>query len=214
MAPEIRSGLPKIIAEGAQALLPAVALVLAAGMSVALTTPLSGQANVDFEGGSSWLVGYVANAPHQLLGGATVLVLPAFRGWGIYLDAKLSTNSPGDDPFLLSFSPSDAEAQGDQVFRSRSAWNSVNLAAVRPLSRELALYLGGGASRESAFTQYFDLSGERGQFGHYWVEDGVSQVRANLIGGALFRIGSRLVIQFGAERAPAGFTAGGHWLVR
>jgi hypothetical protein len=31
--------------------------------------------------------------------------------------------------------------------------------------------------------------------------------------GAFFRLGRRLVVQFGAERAPAGVTAGGLFLV-
>jgi hypothetical protein len=185
------------------------------GLLLSSAPPLSGQSSVDFATGSSWLVGYVANAPHQLVGAGTLLVSPSLRGWGVYADAKLSSGSPGGDPTLASLAPVEAEALGDQFFRNRSAWISVNLAAVRPVSRELALYIGGGISRESAYAQYRDPSGERGHLGHYWVEDVErSRVHPNVIGGAFFRIGDRLAIQFGAEAAPAGFSAGGHFLVK
>jgi hypothetical protein len=108
----------------------------------------------------------------------------------------------------------EALALEDIPFRDDSAWATVNLAAVRGITEELAVYLGGGAAWRTIYSQFFDETGERGELGHYWVKDeDRSQVHANILAGAFFRMGNRLVFQFGAETAPAGFSAGMHLLL-
>jgi hypothetical protein len=176
---------------------------------------LEAQRVVDFEGlRTNWLVGYVANPPEQLLGIGAGAVFPNSGGWGFQVNVKSSTDSPRNDFFEPDITPADASEMGDFFFRDRSHWRSVNLALVKALSSEFALYLGGGLSDREVFFQYEDPSGERGNLGIYWIEDDEqSELFANVVAGAYFRIGRRLVVQVGAERAPAGFTIGGLFLV-
>jgi hypothetical protein len=182
---------------------------------LALASPLRAQASVDFAAGSGWMAGYVANAPHQLAGIGTWIMPRGVRGWGLYLDAKLAVESPARQTFLRGVTPDEAEAMGDTYFKTSSAWTSVNIAAVRGLSRELAVYLGAGHSWQTVYLQYVDDTGERGEFGQYWVEDETqSSTFPNVLGGVFFRLANRVVFQFGAESAPAGVTAGMHLLLR
>jgi hypothetical protein len=191
-----------------------IVCVVLASLPLAETPPLGAQADVDFSRGSNWTVGFVANAPNQLLGAGVILGVPALRGWGLYLDAKFPHDDPARD-VVLPFTPSEAEDLGDEFFNERSAWTSVNAAAVLGLTRELAAYLGAGYSRRTNYLQYVDPTAGRGELGRYWVEDfDQPETHVNVLGGAFFRMGRRLVFQIGAQAAPAGFTAGGHVLVR
>lgn len=186
------------------------ASLLVAAFLVTGPTSSAGQSTIDFRDGSNWLAGYVANAPSQLLGIGVGAVLPALSGWGVYADAKLTTDSPARDA-VQSMTRQDAEDLGDTFFTQSSAWTSANLAALKGLSPELALYLGAGLSWRTMYSAYVDLTGERGR---YWVEDDEQPVlHPNVLGGAFFRLGRRITFQFGAERAPAGFTVGLHLLL-
>lgn len=189
-------------------------MVRAMGLLLVLSgaAPLAAQADVDFSRGSNWTVGYVVAAPSQLLGGGAILGVPALRGWGLYVDAKFPHDDPARD-ILRAGTPADAEGDGHERLNARSAWMSVNLAAVRGMTRELALYLGAGYSHRIQYVQYVDPQG--GAAGRYWVEDfDQPENHVNVIGGAFFRMGRRIIFQAGAQAAPAGFTAGGHILVR
>lgn len=157
-----------------------------------------------------WSIGYVVNAPDQMLGVGTMFLGPPLGSWGLYVDAKFSTN---DATERLGYDPAmgvdEAEQFGDAYFSDESNWTSVNVGAVRAVTGSFALYAGVGYSREKAYREYFDLARERGESGFYWVDDdGQSGSRVNVFGGALMRVMGNLMFQLGGELAPRGFTVG------
>jgi hypothetical protein len=156
-------------------------------------------------------VGFVANAPHQLLGVSVHAVSPFLGGLGIYVDAKIGIDSPRDEPgFDPDLTAEEVEdLYPDQLFTERSDWRSVNVALIRPVLPELMVYAGAGYSDESHYHQYEDVSGQRGDLGLYWVENPEeSGSKVNLMGGAMFGISQNLFIQFGVETKPRGVTVG------
>lgn len=159
-----------------------------------------------------WMVGYVANAPHQFLGGAVAVLPRRLAGWGFYADAKTSTQSPADDEsYIRDLTREEAETQfGDAFLNERNVWLSFNFAVIRAFQQDaVLLYAGGGASHQSPFAEFFDASGERGVFGHYWVSDpGREAWRPNLMAGMFSRVARRVVIQIGVETMPRGVTVG------
>jgi hypothetical protein len=185
-----------------------LALVLAATLAQAAAAGAQQTANPLPRVG----VGFVASAPHEYLGVSVHAVSGrVLGGLGVYVDAKMGTESPRDEE---GFNP-DLTAQevddlyGDQIFSTRSDWRSVNVALVRPVLRELMVYLGAGYSEETVYREYLDPEGERGVLGFYWVEDpDASGPEVNLLGGAMFGISSNVYIQFGVETKPRGVTVG------
>jgi hypothetical protein len=163
-----------------------------------------------FQSETYWAVGYATNAPQQLMGFSTLLFGPRLKGWGIYADVKKGLSTPEDEKgYSSTLTPAEARGFEDLLIKERSAWRSANVAAVRVLSPALAVYLGGGYSRESAYQRYLDAGQERGYLGYYWVADAArSGGHLNLLAGAWFRATSRILFQFGGEMAPGGFTAG------
>lgn len=156
-------------------------------------------------------VGYVVDAPDQLVGFGVSTVGSMWSGWGLYADVKFSVATPeSEDNFTEARTASEADQLGDQRFSElESAWNTVNLALIRAVTHEVALYAGAGYSQETVYREYFDDQIERGIQGFYTVEDerqGGDTV--NMLGGLLFRATRHLMFQFGGETAPAGFTAG------
>lgn len=156
-------------------------------------------------------LGYVANIPNQFLG-ASLTVMPAsLRGWGLYADFKIDIESPADDDgYIDSLTAADVDNDlGDALFGVDGSWTSANLAVVRAISPELAVYAGAGAGFRKEYNQYFDEDAELGISGLYWVEDtDVSGTYVNGIAGVLLRLTGSVTAQFGAESAPPGFTIG------
>lgn len=190
--------------------LMAAAILTGAGASTAQTAD-----RVDLTRGGHWWIGYAANAPQQLVGLGTVVLMPGLGGWGLYADVKLTSNSPARESFRSDLTPADAEAFGDASFGQRSAWTNVNAAVVKALGPEFALYAGAGLGTRTMYQQYTDDTRTRSETGEYWVEDDAeSGTFANGLAGAFFRLSNRFVFQFGAEAAPAGFTAGMHIILR
>lgn len=168
-----------------------------------------------FGGVPQWSVGYVVNAPDQMLGFSTMFLGPPIGSWGLYVDAKFSLEDPtrrlGYDP---TTSVDQAEEMGDAYFSNESDWTSVNVGAVRAVTGSLAVYAGVGYSREKAYREYFDSARGRGEFGFYWIDDdGGSGSRINVFGGAWLRAMGNLMFQFGGELAPRGFTVGAAYAV-
>ena len=157
-------------------------------------------------------IGYAANAPDLMVGGAVWGLVPGLRGWGLYADAKLDPGDPSaDDFFVAGLSPGQIDVQypDDEEFAQEDRWRSFNVAVVRVVTPELMLYGGGGYATRDVYRQYLDPSRSRGNFGFYWVEDAdASTTELNLMVGALLRVSSRLRLQFGGETAPRGFTVG------
>jgi hypothetical protein len=182
--------------------------------SLSASGSLSAQRTVDVAQNANLAVGYVVNAPQQLLGLGAWTVPSSLHPWGLYADVKLRVNSPARDELDRSLTPDQAEALGDNFFKDDSAWTTTNLALVRVINPDLALYLGAGVSWRTTYFQYVrDV--ERGPAGQYWVEDDEqSGTFANVMAGALFRATPRWGFQFGAETAPAGATVGVHLRLR
>jgi hypothetical protein len=161
--------------------------------------------------GTQFRIGYVANVPNMFLGGSISIFPGALPGWGLYADVKLDVESPADDEgFIDSLTVEDVENDlGDAVFGQDGSWNSVNVAVVRAISPELAVYVGGGAGMRKEYRQYFDNETELGISGLYWVEDAeVSGTYLNGMAGVMLRLTSVVTAQFGAETSPPGFTVG------
>jgi hypothetical protein len=158
-------------------------------------------------------VGYVANAPNLFIGGS-LSVVPRPGLPGLYLDLKTTYDPPSSHPYYLpDITVEQAEAFGDVLFRTGESWTSVNVALVWPVHGEMAVYGGGGLTRESAFREYQDLEEERGRSGYYWIDDrAASGDYLNLLGGIFFQAGRRLLFQFGAELRPPGATVGATYL--
>lgn len=158
-------------------------------------------------------VGYTANAPRLLGGGSAWAVFPAFHGLGLYLDVKLSLDSPGDNEqeFLPGTTAAEMEeAHPLHIYRvSQDSYTSYNAAIMKAITDELILYLGGGWVAQTRYLRYYDEEEEFGNFGFYWVEDPpASGTGPNFMGGTMLRLGRHLRIQFGGETRPAGFTVG------
>jgi hypothetical protein len=156
-------------------------------------------------------IGYVANIPNMFLGGS-VTVTPLVAGFGLYADVKFDVESPADDEdeFIDSLTARDVDENlNDQVFGQDGSWTSVNVALVRAISPELAVYAGGGVGWRKEYVQYFDPDQELGVAGLYWVEDTeISGTYLNAMGGVMLRLTSAVTAQFGAESSPPGFTVG------
>jgi hypothetical protein len=182
-----------------------------ASLSAALALCAGGGAAQSVDSGPLFGVGYVANAPQMLAGGAVWGVIPGLRGFGLYLDFKTSLGSASNNAnFEEGLTAAEAqEAYGDEFFDQEDDWRAVNVALVRPLTPELIVYVGGGVSWNTHYQEFWDPTFERGDIGWYWVEDPAeSGSYANIMAGGFLRIAPRIRIQFGGETKPAGFTVG------
>lgn len=161
-------------------------------------------------------VGFTANVPDQLVGGSVHFLSGRFGGLGLYADVKLDMESPEDDPgFTDNITPREVEeTRNHRLFDSDASVTSVNVALMRALSPQFTLYAGAGYSDVTEYVQYWDESGDTGDFGYYWVEDEENSAgKVNLLGGAMFQLGESFAIQMGAESKPAGFTFGVSYLI-
>lgn len=166
----------------------------------------------DLRNSSHLGVGYVVSIPHLYVGFSALGLTPKLLGGaGVYGDVKLTTSSPGSDPYYRGdISVDQAElTYGDMLFEEKSDWLSVNLALVLALSREFGVYGGAGYSKEQHYRQYYDDQKNRGLEGFYWVSDAEgSGHRINLSVGGLFRLGKYVLLQMGAATQPRGATVG------
>lgn len=156
-------------------------------------------------------VGYVANAPEMMAGGAGYVILPVLGGVGLYVDAKFDLSSPEDeDNFDPGLTAQDVDDElGDEFIDNASSWRSFNAAVVRPLTPSLMMYAGAGYVQETAYREYHDDTGTRGLAGYYWVESpDEDATRVNVLIGMFLRLTPWVNAQFGVESAPRGATVG------
>lgn len=190
-----------------------------AGMVLGLVSVLAMGASAQqpvIDAGPDWRTtsmagfGYKGNLPRALLGVSAHVTFAQLRGFGLYVDYRATHESYRDEEFLTNITVRQAELEfGDDFVQARNHWRVANVAVLKPITAELALYAGGGLARHTVYREYFDTSMERGEFGHYRVEDDEdSGNRLNLTGGAMFRAGRHLAFHFGGETAPGGFTVG------
>ena len=159
-------------------------------------------------------IGYIANAPELFIGGGLAYLTPSFVG--VFADFRISESSPGDrSDFMPDWTINDAINEfGDFSFGRESRWVVANAGVTRVLLPDLAAYVGAGYASRTAYEQFQDQSGERGERGFYWVEDHeLSGTYLNLLGGVYFRAGRNLMFQLGAEAQPRGMTIGAHYVI-
>lgn len=187
--------------------LPYHAVLLLLAIAVAPAQAQTGQP--DFSTQRRVMLGYVANAPNIFYGAGAMVLNPSYLGF--FADVRLTRDSPGDrSNFVPGLTPTEAVATfGDFRSGTEDQWLAVNAGVTRVMTPELAIYVGAGYSSRDAFVEYFDETGARGELGYYWVQDDeLSGPGVNLLGGLVFRAGSNLAIQLGAELRPLGATLG------
>jgi len=157
-------------------------------------------------------IGYVANAPDAMAGGAAYVILPGAGGIGLYVDAKFDVNKPtsqrGYDATTTSLQV--ASMPGSTYRRTEGGWRSFNAAVIRPINPQFWIYAGAGVAQLTRYDLY-DVNAENnvGFGGVAWVENpATSETRANVLGGIMMRLSSHLTAQFGYDTQPKGFTVG------
>lgn len=160
-------------------------------------------------------IGYVANAPDQLIGGGAYAVLPFLGGAGVYVDYKADVLSPArEDNYLDDFTADDAREEGDLLFADRDSWSAWNLALVWAVTEDVLLYGGGGQANRTVYGEFSSNDPDRGTAGWYWVEDdGASTTEVNVLGGAIVRLMGPIRVHLGLESAPVGMTVGLSYLL-
>lgn len=190
--------------------LSVLAIIGSLPLAALTPSPLAAQSTVNFTERSNWFVGFVISPPRQMLGFGAGAVLGTYGGWGLLVDGKLTHDSPDRQHDLLDLSPAEAREFDIQNI-DENAWTTLNLSLVRGLTPEFAVYAGGGISWKTVYLRFLDETQERGHLGFYWIEDpDDSRTHANVQVGGLFRMGDRLIVQFGGHSAPMGFHVGGH----
>lgn len=159
-------------------------------------------------------VGFAANAPRQMLGGAVHVTTSALAGFGLYLDYKVDPASPGRASSLQEMTAQEAEdAYGDDVFRDGDSWRNINVALAFTVSTDFIIYAGAGRAERTWYVEYQDETGTRGKHGFYWTEDPTrSRTLVNALVGGFFGISERLSLHFGLESSPRGATVGASYL--
>lgn len=161
-------------------------------------------------------VGYVVNAPDQMAGASGYVLFPNFGGIGIYLDVKGDIDSPsGERAFDNSLTSAEVEVDpryaGTRFLKRETSWKrSFNVALIRPLSRFMMVYGGGGLSTGEQYALYDVPTGQVGEVGRaLWVRDPRGdEDRVNLMLGLILRVLPGVASQLGFETHPGGFTAG------
>lgn len=155
-------------------------------------------------------IGYVANAPHAWAGGSIYVITPRWGGIGLYVDAKFDVSSPEDElGYDDRYTAQEVEGEvGGDFVRAEDRWWSANVAVVRPISRYVSLYVGGGVATRTVYNLYAN-TGDVGVNGVAWVKDPVAEETGfNLMFGGITRLTSRFSAHFGWETEPGGVTAG------
>lgn len=196
-----------------RAAVPVVQLCALLLLLTAAARPLAAQQLAAQQRGpaTTYGIGYVANAPDMLAGGAAYVILPVAGGLGLYVDAKFDTSDRSDDDaFDPTLTAQEVDDQiGDEFRADESSWTSFNAALMRPLTPAFTVYAGAGYARETVYYEYFDESRERGLAGIYWVEAPDQEAtKVNFLAGMLLRMTPWISAQFGMETAPRGATVG------
>lgn len=156
-------------------------------------------------------VGYVANAPEELAGAMIWGLIPGLGGWGLYVDAKLDTSPESNRSNFLGVTPElvDSLFPEDGRLNARDSWRGFNVAVVRPLTPQFAVYVGAGYAEWTRYYEFFDPDGQRGLHGFYWGESpNESGSTTNFLAGAILSAGKWIRFHFGGETRPGGLTVG------
>jgi len=183
--------------------------LLLASVCLCLARPVGGQELYRMRFG----IGYVANAPSQMVGVGGYVLLPIYGGLGLYVDVKGDIDDPtGDRAFDGSMTAEDVEHDpryaGTRFLKTETSWRrSYNVALVRPVNPFLMVYGGAGFSQGERYTLYDVPQGDVGRA--LWVRDPRGdQDRVNMMVGLILRMLPGVSSQLGLETQPRGFTAG------
>lgn len=132
-------------------------------------------------------------------------------GLGLLLEGRMTPDNPRGSPeFSETLTLVDARlTYMDAEIERREVHRSASLSVIRPLTGDLALFLGPSISRHRSYIQFADESQERGIDGVYWIEDPEGDgTSMGVVGGLLFRLGSSALFQIGGATMPKGMVAG------
>lgn len=199
--------------------MPRSAQVTTASVLVLLVLPALGALPVSAQQGgpaplsrTQYGIGYVANAPDEIVGGGAYVLSPKRGGIGLYVDAKFDVSDPtGERGFDASVTSSEvANEVGGKYVESEESWRSFNVAVVRPLSASLMVYVGGGLAKKKGYDLYqVDPSSPVGVSGVVWTENlEAAETKPNLMVGTMMRLTRRVTTHFGYETRPKGLTVG------
>lgn len=177
-------------------------------------------------------VGYAGVLPDALLG-VGVLHRLGGRSFGLFADFKETPSSvlsdrdycpAGARPPVVSSCTIDAvQARWNDIpLRDIAEYRIFNVGVFHAVSPELALMVGGGFVRPwliREFSENIDrTTGEEprvSEFGAYFVPlDEDPAWTTQVVLGALFRAGPRLLLRIGYETAPGGMSVGGYFVLR
>lgn len=198
-----------------------ILLVAALSLGPVASEAAAQNAPRNFQFGFSTGVGYSGVVDSALLGVGVIQMLGPDRmggSWGLFADAKMRTGSLTRDPFFYEdWTPDFVEENfNDRWVKDEDEFVLLNAGLVRALTPELALLAGVGAANRNRIREYFDLSPdrERSDVGSYFVEvPDQSGWEPSAVVGALLRLGPGVVVRFGYESAPGGFSVGGYWMM-
>jgi hypothetical protein len=161
-------------------------------------------------------IGYVVNMPNQYAGASVHVLTEFLGGFGVYVDAKFDVSSPEDEQgYVDSLTAAEVDDRiGDQLFHSDASWKSVNVAIMRSVGPQFAVYAGGGIANGAQYREYLDDTGQMGLSGFYWVRDPESSgTEVNLLFGGMFQLTRAFGFQVGFETQPRGIALGVNYLV-
>jgi len=165
-----------------------------------------------FNSGTRLILGYAANIPNQYLGFTLGFTRP--KTWGIFLDYKMNTASLEIAPYLYGdLSVYDEEqtirSLSDTFIGVRDSWISVNAGITRPLNDRFCSYMGIGISFHRVYRQYYEIYGNMGDNGYFWINDDAnSTVNLNATGGIYCKLGRYFYLHLGGDTRPLGLVAG------
>lgn len=193
--------------------LPRVGSIAALLCGLALVTgPVSGQTSGSGLDRPHFGIGYAANAPNLMAGGAAYVVTSYFGGIGLYLDAKFDVEDPsGDIAFEDGLTADEVqnEVEGAEFIKRETSYRSFNAALMRPVTPYLLVYAGGGLVQRSRFHWYEAPESDLGVSGVFWVRaPAEDDTMGNFMVGIFMRVSSFLSTQVGLETGPRGFTIG------
>jgi hypothetical protein len=183
--------------------------LLLASLCLSMSRPAGGQELDRVRFG----IGFVANAPSQMVGVGGYVLLPVLGGIGLYVDGKGDIDSPAEDrAFEEGLTAADVENDpryaGTRFLEDETSWRrNYNVALVRPVNPFLMVYGGAGISQGEGYTLYDVPQGDVGRA--LWVRDPRGdENRVNFMVGLILRVVPSISSQLGFETQPRGFTAG------
>lgn len=156
------------------------------------------------------VVGFIANAPRQPVGMNLYTLMPQGRN-GLYLDFKAAfpARTSGDAYYENMDQVTAEHAFGDEFQGKGCDWYSLNVGLTRVLGSRIAGYAAIGMAQGKTYREYYDPYHILGEHGQYYVPGNPStRYMPNILGGLIFLLSDKLLLQLGAEAVPLGASIG------